>query len=631
EILRARAHRSLLQFAPSWVSDPDFEKTSALNQLLRLLWPQLATAAEAAIRTLVAEAEARVEAGGVPGVAELTLRRCTAGPAAPPQIGGIKVTGGWAPPAGGHGGGGGGGGGEELVIEIDLGWAAEAEVELGVSFGLRRRTARNKVRQESRSSSGGDGGSDCGGILGFLRRLPLPHIALPPLLLSLSRLQLRAVVRLVLGPLLPGPPYLADVSVTLLQPPILDARLGVGLDILDRSGRRRRRRQQRPPSPRPSYAGGAEGVRAGKMMSHSASDVGNGESGWTVDVMSLAVIGWSLRSAVQIFLQRTLLYPRHLVLHLVEGGGLPLASIPPPHGILRVRLRRVEGLTPTATGRDEAAGLYGNGLYVTAQVDGGAAQRAPTRSGTRSINWEQELEELPYTGGRGGAIAHPTAGSTAPIAPASALAVAVQPDDSAASTTRNETAAVAAAAVVGEEEAETGRREGSGGAGGGGGGSGGGKRDGGGGGGFLFELPVWNPSRQALLLQVLRDQEGWEASCMGWATIPIAALRDVFQNEQLPNYQLPRDQNHFQQQRQRHNGEKAEVAVDNRGAESVESPVTAVHPPAAAAADAASTDEWIPVIVHLLPGLWPPPAEHPSGVPAAAAASAAAAGVGEGS
>ncbi|GLI64280.1 hypothetical protein VaNZ11_007499, partial [Volvox africanus] len=614
DVLRARAQRSLLQLAPSWVSDPDFEKTSVINQLIRLLWPQLSTAAEAAIRTLLAEAEARVEAGGVPGVAKLTLRRCTAGPAAPPQIGGIKVTGGWAPPAGGHGGGGGDGGGgsaadstfpgdsEELVIEIDLGWAAEAEAELGVSFGLPGRTASNKIRRESRSSTGSDGG----GVLGFLRRLPLPQIALPPLLLSLSCLQLRAVVRLVLGPLLPEPPYLADVSVTLLQPPILDARLGVGLDILDRSGRRRRRGQP-PPSPRSSDAGGAG---SGKMKGSSCSDadVGNGESGWTVDLMSLPVVGWVLRSAVQIFLQRTLLYPRHLVLHLVEGGGLPLASLPPPHGILRVRLRRAEGLTPTATRRDEATGLYGNGLYVTAQVDGGAAQRAPTRYGTRSISWEQELEEVPYTGGRGGATGPPTAGSTAPIAPTSLLVGVVQPDDSATSTTRNETATAVAAAVVGDKEAET-RRAGSGDAGGGGGG-----------GGFLFELPVWNPSRQALLLQLLRDQNGWEASCMGLAAIPIAALREVLRNEQMPNYQLPRDQNHFQKHHLQQEEGKAEAADDNRGAD-----VTAAQPPAAAAADAAGTDQWIPVIVHLLPGgggLCPSLAEHPSGAPAPATPSA---------
>ncbi|EFJ41374.1 hypothetical protein VOLCADRAFT_98697 [Volvox carteri f. nagariensis] len=465
DVLCARGQRELLDLAPSWIGAPDFEKASALNQLLKLLWPQLAAAAEAAVREQVAAAAARVAAGGVPGLAELTLRRCTAGPAAPPQIGGVKATGGWAPPGGGGGaggvttaaaaaGGGSGGAVEELVVEFDIAWASELELELGVSFGF---PGRSTVRH-----GGGGGGG------GFLRRLP--RLVLPPVLLSLSRLHLRASVRLVLGPLLPEPPYLAAVGVTLLHPPLLDASLGVGLDLWGGLTWQRRRRR-RPPPPPAAAAAEAEGAEAAAKSTadggeardettgasysvHADADAGTGGDGrrtgdggygggWTLDVLAVPVLGWALRGGVQ----RTMLYPRHVVVHLAgveaEGGG-GVRQLPPP-GLLRLRLRRVEGLEAAAAAAERLD------VYVMAQVRGGAVQRSPTRSGTNSFSWEQPSNDMRAT-------------------------------------------AAATGRPTGDGSSST---------------LGGGGGDGGADGGYMLEMLVSDPSRQTLLLQVLRDREGW--------------------------------------------------------------------------------------------------------------------------
>lgn len=56
-------------------------------------------------------------------------------------------------------------------------------------------------------------------------------------------------------------------------------------------------------------------------------------------------------------MQRTLVFPRHVVLHLVEGGGLPR----PPAGLLRLRLVRAESLRSRELTREPD-------VYCTIQV-----------------------------------------------------------------------------------------------------------------------------------------------------------------------------------------------------------------------------------------------------------------------
>ncbi|GLC45421.1 hypothetical protein PLESTB_000620500 [Pleodorina starrii] len=606
ELLRARGQRELLGLAPYWVAAPDFEKTSTLNQLLKLLWPQLAEAAEAALRTKVGEAAAAVADGRVPGLAALALRRCSLGPAAPPQIGGVKATGAWAPPDAAAAadpaadGGGGGGGGEELVVEFDVAWAAEVELELAVSVGFpgSRATAggkEEKAKEEGKAKEEEEGPQPHPGLLRHL-----PRLALPPLLLSLSRPHLRCVARATLGPLLPQPPYLAAVGLTLLHPPLVDFGLGLGIDLPGarpgggklsswrRRWRRRRQgqRQGRPPSPAASPGragrGAAASVESGREEEVEEEVVedggggGGGGGGWVLDVMCLPGVGWAVRSGLQLILQRTLLYPRHLVIHLGdqydmeagveagveaegEGRGVPVWS----PGLLRVRLLRGEGLLlgggrggrtaaaapppppaalpPSATSSSVQPVVTG----IETEAEGGTAAAAAAAAGesaaAAAAAKEEEGEEegggelyvtAQVRGGavhrsptRSGTVTHVWEDETRP--PAATAAAAGKPPLVPASVG---TPAAAAAAESG----------------------GFGFGGGGGGGGFLFELPVSEPVRQSLLLRVMKDQKGWDDPCVSWAAVPIGvllrALRDEVQHHQEQQHQQQHPQHHPQQQ-----------------------------------------------------------------------------------
>lgn len=67
----------------------------------------------------------------------------------------------------------------------------------------------------------------------------------------------------------------------------------------------------------------------------------------------------------QLLIQRMMLYPRHLFVHVAEEACLQL----PPLGLLRLRLLRGEGLAVHApTGHHGNRGEQPLQLYVTAQV-----------------------------------------------------------------------------------------------------------------------------------------------------------------------------------------------------------------------------------------------------------------------
>ncbi|KXZ47272.1 hypothetical protein GPECTOR_36g124 [Gonium pectorale] len=435
-VLVAGEQRELLELAPAWAAAPDFEKTAAVNQLLQLLWPQLAAAAEAELRRQLREVVVpHVAGGGVPGLAALSVRRLTLGPAAPPRIGGVKLAGGWA-------GGGGGGGGEELVIELDVAWAAGIEVDLEARLGL--------------------AGSDPSRP----PRLALP--LLPPLRASLSRLALRGVVRLAAGPLLAEPPYVAAASLTLLQPPLLGGSLRLGL------------------------GGGGGGAAASATASANEAEAklpegaaggvaGGGPAGggwWGVDLMALPGVSWLVRSSLQSLLQRALVFPRHLLVTLVEGGGLPL----PPPVLLRLRLLRAEGLRgPSATAEPD--------VYVTAQARGGPGRGGAGRGGAGSPELGRFFRQ---TRVREGAVQR--------------------------SPTRVESSCPnwqAAVPLPGQGQAQgQGHQPG----------AAAGDVGWGGGGGHVFNLPVASPRRQVLLLRVMLDRKGWDDPPLAFATLPLPLL-----------------------------------------------------------------------------------------------------------
>ncbi|KAG2483390.1 hypothetical protein HYH03_017742 [Edaphochlamys debaryana] len=471
---------ALGSLAPAWAALPDYEKASALNQLIALLWPQLAAYAEVALREQLAAAAAAVAGGAAPGLAALEVAEVTLGPAAPPRLGGIKAAGGWGAAAGGGGGGGGGAGGgegETLVIEADVAWAADAQIAVTLTPGL------------PPSAPG-----------------RAPRLALPlPLSLSASRLALRARARISLGPLLPHPPYLAAAAVTLLEPPEIAAGLTLGL-------RRRRNGSS-------GGGSGTEGVteqtgdgenaeqRAGKAAELGSSAKGGGAV-WGVDLLAIPGLGWLATAALQAAVQRAVLFPRHVVAHLVPGGGLP----PPPPGLLRLRLLRAEGLAglgPAGAGaagpveggaaEQEAAGAgaggvglapgtlleWGSGsgseVYVTVQVREGAAQRSPPRPASANPRWDAPASE-PGSSRVSSATASPLASPRAAAAPSASHAFSPSFN-------------------------------------------GGGGGPGGGGGGAEFTLPVAaDGSGRELVVRLMRDERGWDDRCLAHAHVPLDEL-----------------------------------------------------------------------------------------------------------
>lgn len=173
------------------------------------------------------------------------------------------------------------------------------QMELRVALGLQDRAAGSAVEDttattpdtndatEQEGVNTGSGskpgrgigiarGNDGGPSKGWLD--VLPGLALPPLVLSISQVQLKSLVRLALGPLLPHPPYITTVSVTLLQPPLIHAALGLGVELAA-----------------PAEAD-VEAREGGYVDSISSSR----SRCWVIDVMAVPVVGWALRFALQV-------------------------------------------------------------------------------------------------------------------------------------------------------------------------------------------------------------------------------------------------------------------------------------------------------------------------------------------
>ncbi len=125
-----------------------------------------------------------------------------------------------------------------------------------------------------------------------------------------------------------------------------------------------------------------------------------------MDLLSLpgarVVLGLALSGA----LQRSLLYPRHLLLHLAPGGGLPA----PPPALLQLRLISADGLSAS-----KARGA----VYVTAELRARGVQRSPARPGGEAASWAQSepahngRRRLLHLLGRGAARPHVHAGGAA--------------------------------------------------------------------------------------------------------------------------------------------------------------------------------------------------------------------------
>jgi Ca2+-dependent lipid-binding protein len=123
----------------------------------------------------------------------------------------------------------------------------------------------------------------------------LGELAIP---IEARRLVVRAPLRIVAAPLLPAPPFVGRVSISLMQEPYVSLELPL----------------------------------CGKL-----------------DATSLPGVAWGIERAVRAGAAAALLYPRSLTLDLAPGGGVA----PPPLGMITVTLNRIEARTrsPPASAR----------------------------------------------------------------------------------------------------------------------------------------------------------------------------------------------------------------------------------------------------------------------------------------
>ena len=231
------ASRRFLNFAPLWLKDPDVNQTLFINKILRTLWPRINAGAGKMVAEMVppilADICAKVPGGILQAVDIETLDLG----GHPLTVGGIKT---YSTRD------------DSCMLEAHVQWGGETKVRVG---------ARLKLGP-------------------FVVHVPL----------EVEDIQVRAVARVALRPLVEDLPCVGGADVSLLEPPHFD----LSLRLVNR-----------------------------------------------IDIMRLPGVKSAVDAVVAKVVGDMLLYPNKFRVDLMPGGGVP----PPPLGMVEVLIERVERIT----------------------------------------------------------------------------------------------------------------------------------------------------------------------------------------------------------------------------------------------------------------------------------------------
>ncbi|CAD7700524.1 unnamed protein product [Ostreobium quekettii] len=264
--------RQVLELSPAWTKWPDYERVAWVNRMIATLWPHYDRAIAQIVDETVTPVLAEV-AKGIKFVDSIDIERMDLG-SKPLKIGGFKT---YETRE------------DEVIMEAPLLWGSNANIRVSA-------------------------------------RIKLGPIAIyVPVVVQ--NIQLHAVARITIRPLVETLPCLGAVHVSLLNPPHLDMTL--------------------------------------KLINN-------------IDLMALPGVKELVNGIAQSVIGNMMLYPNQFSVDLMEGGGLP----PPPTGMLQVELKKVEGLKNQDL-------LSKNDTYVMITVREGRPQRSKTVKGT-SVTFDDD-------------------------------------------------------------------------------------------------------------------------------------------------------------------------------------------------------------------------------------------------
>lgn len=257
--------RQVLELSPAWTKWPDYERVAWVNRMIESLWPHYNKAVADIVYGTVTPVLANV-AKGIALVDSIDIENMDLGNK-PLKLGGFKT---YETRE------------DEVIMEAPLLWGSNSDIRVSA-------------------------------------RIKLGPIAIyAPVVIR--NIQLHAVARITIRPLVETLPCLGAVHIALLNPPHLD------MTLLLING---------------------------------------------IDLMALPGVKGKVNNIVQSVIGNLMLYPNQLTVDLMEGGGLPA----PPSGMLQVELKKVEGLKNMDT-------FSKNDTYVLFEVREGRPQRSKTVKGT---------------------------------------------------------------------------------------------------------------------------------------------------------------------------------------------------------------------------------------------------------